>query len=421
MKLTLNNIGKFHNETTIQFDGITILAGDNGSGKSTISKALYGIFHGFYNIEQKIYFDRKHEILNVIINNSFPKEGSRRWRSLSVSFVDQLMEDYAEEKNVQSIIDRINESKMQFDDDMSPEELARRIEKVLLIPDQEICKRLLARTLQEKYDGNIANVNFPEDNCSIRLNLKNKELSVSISPDGQLTYQREIELLRDIIYVDDFFSGDRLFGRGGLYSSYRWTGVGLRSDINMEESAPTAAGELLNEQKASGILSLMASAGIGEMCKNEDGSWVYTAGNLRKPISVENISSGTKAFLALKYLLLNDQIDKKGVLVFDEPEVHLHPKWQELYAEIIILLQKIYDLTLLVSTHSADFVSFLEYYMRKYDRVKYCHYYLMNDDTSGLYATVEEVTDHTDKIYKELSLPYIRVSEKLAEEEDLED
>ena len=77
------------------------------------------------------------------------------------------------------------------------------------------------------------------------------------------------------------------------------------------------------------------------------------------------------------------------------------------------------DLTLLISTHSTDFVSFLEYYTRKYNRNKYCHYYLMNNDSSGLFVTVEEVTDYTDKIYKELSLPYIRVSEKLAEEEEV--
>ena len=192
----------------------------------------------------------------------------------------------------------------------------------------------------------------------------------------------------------------------------------MRTDANLEEDIPTAAGELLNEQKAADILSLMAGAGIGEMRRDEHGRWVYAAHNLSSPIGVENISSGTKAFLTLKYLIMNDQIDRKGVLILDEPEVHLHPKWQELYAEIIILLQRIYDLTLLVSTHSADFVSFLEYYTRKHGSSKLCRYYLMDNVADGKYATAENVTDSIDRIYKELSMPYIRISEKLAEGDD---
>ena len=337
---------------------------------------------------------------------------------MSGGLIDQIIDNFAETKNVQTIVDRLNEAKIQFDIDLSSEEIARKIEQALLISDHDICKRLLLRTLQEKFDGNIANVNFPEKEASIRLLLKNRILSVSITPDGTLSYLKDIDLLRDVIYVDDLFSGENLFGRNGLYSSYNWSEVGLRVEPNLEDVAPTITGELLKEQKAEKILSLMTNAGIGEMQRKEYNSWVYAARNLKKPIGIENISSGTKAFLTLKYLIMNDQIDKKGVFVFDEPEVHLHPKWQELYAEIIILLQKTYDLTILVSTHSTDFVSFLEYYTRKYDRAKYCHYYLMNDDDSGLYATAEDVTENIDKIYKELGMPYIRVSEKLAGEED---
>ena len=47
-------------------------------------------------------------------------------------------------------------------------------------------------------------------------------------------------------------------------------------------------------------------------------------------------------------------------LILDEPENHLHPEWQVQYAKILVLLQKTYDLTLLVTSHSPDMVSALQ-------------------------------------------------------------
>ena len=53
MKLTINNIGKLKN-AEVEINGITVITGENDTGKSTISKSLYAVFNTFYKINKKI-------------------------------------------------------------------------------------------------------------------------------------------------------------------------------------------------------------------------------------------------------------------------------------------------------------------------------------------------------------------------------
>lgn len=64
MKISLKNIGKIKN-SDIEINGITVIAGENDSGKSTIGKALFSIFNGFYNIEEKLR-DEKRKVSSKI-------------------------------------------------------------------------------------------------------------------------------------------------------------------------------------------------------------------------------------------------------------------------------------------------------------------------------------------------------------------
>ena len=62
MKLVLKNIGKVQN-ATVEINGITVIAGENDTGKSTVGKALFSVFNSFYNIDEKITAEREGSIL----------------------------------------------------------------------------------------------------------------------------------------------------------------------------------------------------------------------------------------------------------------------------------------------------------------------------------------------------------------------
>ncbi|HBA49755.1 MAG TPA: ATP-binding protein, partial [Lachnospiraceae bacterium] len=50
MKLHIENISKI-SMADIDLDGITVIAGSNNTGKSTVGKVLFALMNSFYNID----------------------------------------------------------------------------------------------------------------------------------------------------------------------------------------------------------------------------------------------------------------------------------------------------------------------------------------------------------------------------------
>ena len=135
----------------------------------------------------------------------------------------------------------------------------------------------------------------------------------------------------------------------------------------------------------------------------QSGQWELNSYQFKEPVYFENLSAGLKSFVLLKLLLEKGILKEKDVLILDEPEIHLHPEWQLAYAELIVLLEKKFDLSIVVTTHSRDFLEAIELYSKKYDLFSKCRFYLADLD-QGL-AVFKDVTASLDKIYRQLVTP----------------
>ena len=82
----------------------------------------------------------------------------------------------------------------------------------------------------------------------------------------------------------------------------------------------------------------------------------------------------------------------------DEPEIHLHPEWQLIYAEMIVVLQKTFDLTILVTTHSPYFLEALEVYTKKHKLEEKANYYLAINEAEN--CVMKNVTNNLEEIYQ---------------------
>ena len=72
--------------------------------------------------------------------------------------------------------------------------------------------------------------------------------------------------------------------------------------------------------------------------------------------------------------------EKLRAFILDEPEIHLHPEWQLLFAELIVLLQKEFDVHILLNSHSPYFLNAIEVYSAKYGIDDRCKYYLASSE-----------------------------------------
>ncbi len=61
---------------------------------------------------------------------------------------------------------------------------------------------------------------------------------------------------------------------------------------------------------------------------------VFKRGN--QEFHINSVATGIKNFGILQLLIKNNYLSKDSILIVDEPEVHLHPKWQLAYAKFIV-------------------------------------------------------------------------------------
>ena len=91
MELFLKNIGKI-GEASLVIDGITVIAGENNTGKSTVGRALFAVFNSFCDSESQVRQARIKSITGLIERRRFgwDLEYSVAGRMLAPKFVYQM-------------------------------------------------------------------------------------------------------------------------------------------------------------------------------------------------------------------------------------------------------------------------------------------------------------------------------------------
>lgn len=402
MQLEIKNIGKIKS-ATLEFNGITVVAGNNNTGKSTIGKVLFALFSKFNNINEAIDKYKYDAIIarvfkelstyelddSIILGSPALIQMFKRGNYQSSQSILKFLEGLVSDKTLDFIRSNI---------DIMIDNSSKEIEELDV---KRIKAEIISNYFNYIFDNQINNISISES-AYIDLLIKNKHIKAEFIENTCTVVQDDIKLINKAIYVDDPYiidskiirSTNSLRGRNEINNN-------LIKLLHSKEDEEQIIEQIIAKDKYAEIEEMINLVIKGQLILKKDGRYTLKNNEYPEGINVSNLSTGLKSFLIIKKLITDNLIVNRDILILDEPEIHLHPEWQIVYAELLVLLQKYFDLTILLTTHSPFFLRAIEVFSKKYELNQKCKYYLSKIGINSL-ITFSEV-ENTTEIYQKMA------------------
>ena len=419
MKLSIRNVGKLK-EADVEINGITVIAGENNTGKSTIGKVLFSIFQSLYKLDDQIIREKRNtikhnlELLYVHATGSFFNNVEFK------EIIDEILIEgskYDIEILKNKILKFISNNSEKTKNEI-PEEPVKRIFDLLKIPKKSFVLAILNRNFSNEFNNQITNI-YTELVGNIKLKIQGKESLLSIENNIIKEIKNEHFLNTEIVYIDDPFIlddlTDELFVRNAIKNTDYNTIYNHKNYLKYKliQKKGSLVDEIILNSKLEKFYLKLNELFEGDIILSNRGNYVYRRKNKGNELNLINLSAGLKSFAVLKMLFINNTLQENGTIILDEPEIHLHPEWQIKFAELIVLLQKEFKMHILLTTHSPYFLKAIQVYSKKYKISNKCKYYMSELD--GEQAILVDKTNKTDDLFYKLAISF----ENLMNEEEL--
>ncbi len=330
MELQLKNIGMIK-EANVKIDGLTVIAGENDTGKSTVGKALYLVINSL-SVEKRT----KQELYGTDEINHLGRLNTYGKKIQNSIFSNKSIGN-------DSVIKLSNNNKSFI------------YHKKLV--EDELCQK----------DIKVSSIITTFIETPIVWNLQEFFRSITDIESHLKLVGESIDIPYPFLMKDLYFK--------------------LSTKRNFVEKWTQSYSE-----KITNIIN-------GTFKKDEDG--VFRFYREEKKFDLIDTATGIKYFGILQVLLENNRLNSYSLLILDEPEVHLHPKWQLEMAKIIVELVK-NGVKIVVNSHSPYMIEALQRYseLAKVDS----DFYLAED---GYIKKENDSNSETlAKVFEKLSEPF---------------
>ncbi len=458
MKITLQNIGIIKN-SDIQLDGLTVITGKNNSGKTTVGKVVYSLLDAVSNIQNKARNDRIIYIMKKIEEiessfNSFLYFGSNKdiikevfgaGSSINLFFSRNYMNEM-DRSNVEKFVHELFDefSSIDYKIIQNNNDFFKFYNRIISKSDNhtaildmfklQVNKALeILNNLFTTLDKDLELIEYTRESINQTLRI---EFANQIQPVIKDVKKSKIELTQnDTVYFSLSIEDNKVLNDGNpIFISSPYSKVyfidnpfiidlpamrAYRSDRESEGTdtllniaritthdnsirfvlrspkKTTVFEDVILNESLDKIKKQIEQVIPGQFEFNNDGDYYVKDGSKLK---VANLATGSKMFSILKILLEKGEISANTMLILDEPEAHLHPSWQNKFAEIIVLLVKELNTNILLTTHSPNFMLAIDAYMRKYKVSSKTNFYQTNCLEDG-FVEYQCVNNDMGKIY----------------------
>lgn len=459
MKFSIKNIGGIDN-ATVDIDGITIIAGENNVGKSTIGKALYAFLHGM-SAWEKVYDASCYQIIreflyqnSVWLEDFCMKESGAKRRRTSKS--NQLISQYAADPDFRVAIEdyQIHESLADIEKSNdtldvylrdysfdyfslyfkeSKEELSRLYADDLTewvssalnafsrlnIDELELQKNAIRHSFQQVFNKQHRKIGTTESQI-VFTDEQNREIHFSIDDNGE-SLDSTIRLTTNIYFLEspkiyDYISNAKFAPNPIRYLRRMMVPNTFRAPITVADhyASMDSSDDISGDVKP--IIDHLADVMGGQAEFLQKVGLEFKDRKIAEPIHAVNVSTGLKSLALLEYALRVGAIERGDILVMDEPEINLHPEWQLEYAKTIVDLQKHYGIKFVITSHSPFFMRSIECYTDISGTMDHLNVYRVCCPDRADARTVINVSYSEygmSDLYEDLSAPLYKLDELL--------
>lgn len=394
MSTYMFHIANYHavREATISLDGLTILAGVNGSGKSTIARLLHSTvrvlcdFDAIVDHESGERLDRVMENLRLFLRDFYRNDKSHQLVRMLLDVKMTKFPDFAATNGyclriVDLLGELLDESLMNIDEvrlrryghffGLTPAECsnAQSFIQNLLSHLKEEFRQLEQENRIKKQTRPIADfVDYISSGLDSNL------------ADAVSTIQFQEDVV-DMITAETFYSPLKL--RNVVYIDTQYVGQSLTLYETQELSDlfATRRGEISTPAKA--LVKRIQDIIGGDVEAQQEN--VRTLGTFSRYVmtrkngqtfDLQGAATGEISFSYILQLIKNGWINEETLLIIDEPESHLHPQWIVDYANILVLVHQMLGTKVLISSHNPDMVSALQTMAEAEGVLSRTHFYL---------------------------------------------